>query len=153
MIIAPLHQLKIHAIKPQLLCLLINKPINKSNPTPKSETMTVQIYHNPRCSKSKQALSYLEKKGISPEIILYLETPPSQDDLRMTLLKLDLTPRDIMRTGEKLYKELELHDTSLSEDALITVLCAHPILIERPIVINGDLAKVARPANLIDEIL
>ena len=115
--------------------------------------MTVQIYHNPRCSKSKQALSYLEKKGITPEIIPYLETPPTADELRMVLLKLDLSPRDIMRTNEKLYKELELSDTSLSEEALITVMCAHPILIERPIVINGDHAKLARPADVIDEIL
>lgn len=115
--------------------------------------MTVQIYHNPRCSKSKQALSYLEKKGITPEIIPYLETPPTADELRMVLLKLDLSPRDIMRTNEKLYKELELNDPSLSEEALITVMCAHPILIERPIVINGDHAKLARPADVIDEIL
>lgn len=115
--------------------------------------MTVQIYHNPRCSKSRQALSYLEGKGITPEIILYLETPPTPDELRMTILKLNLSPRDILRTGEKLYKELELNDEALSEEALITVMCAHPILIERPIVINGDDAKLARPANLIDEIL
>ncbi len=115
--------------------------------------MTVQIYHNPRCSKSKQALSYLEKKGITPEIILYLETPPTADDLGILLLKLELSPRDIMRTGEKLYKELELNDPSLSEEALITVMCAHPILIERPIVVNGDLAKLARPANVMEEIL
>jgi arsenate reductase len=115
--------------------------------------MTITIYHNPRCSKSKQALSYLEKKGITPEIVLYLETPPTADEMRMILLKLDLPPRDIMRKNEKLYKELELGDPSLSEEALITAMCAHPSLIERPIVINGDQAKLARPADLIEEIL
>lgn len=115
--------------------------------------MTITIYHNPRCSKSKQALSYLEKKGITPEIILYLETPPTADEMRMILLKLDLPPREIMRKNEKLYKELELGDPSLSEEALITAMCAHPTLIERPIVINGDQAKLARPADLIEEIL
>lgn len=115
--------------------------------------MTFQIYHNPRCSKSRQALSFLEDNGITPEIILYLETPPTPSDLRLILLKLDLSPRDIMRTNEKLYKELELNDPALSEDALITVLCAHPILIERPIVVNGDQAKLARPADTIKEIM
>ena len=98
-------------------------------------------------------MSYLEKKGITPEIVLYLETPPTADDMRMILLKLDLPPRDIMRKNEKLYKELELGDPSLSEEALITAMCAHPSLIERPIVINDDQAKLARPADLIEEIL
>jgi len=115
--------------------------------------MTVQIIHNPRCSKSRQALSLLEKHNIEPEIILYLEDAPSVSDLREILLKLDMKPRDIMRTGEKIYKELELADEGLDDDALLTVLSGHPILIERPIVITEDKAVIGRPAENILDIL
>jgi len=115
--------------------------------------MTVQIIHNPRCSKSRQALSLLEKHNIEPEIILYLEDAPSVSDLREILLKLDMKPRDIMRTGEKIYKELELADEGLDNDALLTVLSGHPILIERPIIITEDKAVIGRPAENILDIL
>ena len=115
--------------------------------------MSVQILHNPRCSKSRQALALLEEQGISPDIILYLEASPSASELRDILKKLGLSARDIMRKGEKIYKELELADASLDEDALLTVLSAHPILIERPIVINGEKAALGRPPENILAIL
>lgn len=115
--------------------------------------MTVQIYHNPRCSKSRQALALLEKNGITPEIILYLETPPTPSDLKSILAKLNIEAKGLLRTGEKLYKELELDDTNLPEDALLTVMNAHPELIERPIVINGDKAKIGRPPTDILQII
>jgi len=114
--------------------------------------MTAQIYHNPRCSKSRQTLSLLEDNGITPEIILYLETPPTASELKTILSKLGLSARDIIRKGEKLYKELELNDESLAEDALLTAMAAHPILIERPIVINEQKAKLGRPPESVLEI-
>jgi len=115
--------------------------------------MTVQMYHNPRCSKSRQTLALLEEKGIEPEIILYLETPPTPSQLRDVVKKLGLPAHDILRTGEKLYKQLELNDKSLPEDALLTAMNAHPSLIERPIVINGDKAKIGRPPQAVLEII
>lgn len=115
--------------------------------------MSVQIIHNPRCSKSRQALALLEKHNIAAEIILYLEDAPSVSDLREILQKLNMKPRDIMRTGEKIYKELELADEGLDDDALLTVLSGHPILIERPIIIIDDKAVIGRPAEKILDIL
>ena len=114
--------------------------------------MTAQIYHNPRCSKSRQTLSLLKENGIAPEIILYLETPPTASELKTILTKLGLSARDIIRKGEKLYKELELNDESLPEDALLTAMAAHPILIERPIVVNEQKAKLGRPPESVLEI-
>lgn len=113
----------------------------------------LQIYHNPRCSKSRQTLALLQEKGHTPEVILYLETPPSAAELRSILESLGLEARDIIRKGEKLYKELALNDASLSDDALITAMAANPILIERPIVINGKRAKLGRPPEAVLEIL
>ena len=114
--------------------------------------MTAQIYHNPRCSKSRQTLSLLEENGIAPEIILYLETPPTASELKTILNKLGLSARDIIRKGEKLYKELELNDENLPEDALLTAMAAHPILIERPIVVNEQKAKLGRPPESVLDI-
>jgi len=106
--------------------------------------MTVSIYHNPRCSKSRQTLALLEEKGMSPEIILYLETPPTKTELKALVAKLGLaSPRDMMRKKEAPYKELSLADAS--DAALIDAIAAHPILLERPIVVSGDKATIGRP--------
>lgn len=113
----------------------------------------VTIYHNPRCSKSKATLKLLQNNGIEPEIIEYLETPPSQEELTDIILKMDVSARDIMRKGEAIYKELELNDESLDDDALIHAMVAHPNLIERPIVVNGDKAAIGRPPENVLEIL
>ena len=105
----------------------------------------VTIYHNPRCSKSRQTLALLEEKGIDPEIVLYLETPPDVKTLKNLLNKLGIEARDLLRKGEDAYKELNLKDTSLSDEKLINAMASHPKLIERPIVVNGDRAALGRP--------
>ncbi|ODS24738.1 arsenate reductase (glutaredoxin) [Candidatus Endobugula sertula] len=103
------------------------------------------IYHNPRCSKSRQTLALIEEKGITPNIILYLETPPDETTLKGILQKLQLSARDIMRTGESEYKDNQLKDSSLSEAELISAMVKFPKLIERPIVVKGDKAILGRP--------
>ena len=107
--------------------------------------MSVKIYHNPRCSKSRQTLALLEEKGIKPEIVEYLKTPPSAAELSDILGKLGLEPRDLMRRKEPPYKELNLADPGLSRDALIAAMVENPVLIERPIVLNKGKAALARP--------
>lgn len=115
--------------------------------------MGITIYHNPRCSKSRQTLKLLQEHGVEPEIIEYLSSPPSADELTEILLKLDAGPRDIMRKNEAVYKEYELADPSLSDDALIAAMVGQPILIERPIVVNGEKAAIGRPPSAVLDIL
>jgi arsenate reductase len=113
----------------------------------------IQILHNPRCSKSRQTLALLEEKGIEPEIIKYLDTPPSASELKTILTKLGLSARDLLRKGEDDYKKLNLKDPELSEQALIDAMVSHPKLIERPIVINNDKARVGRPPESVLDIV
>jgi len=113
----------------------------------------ITIYHNPRCSKSRETLALLEEQGITPVIVEYLKGIPSAETLRDVLTKLGLTPRQLLRTKEDDYKALNLSDTSLSDDALIEAMCAHPKLIERPIVIKGKNARIGRPPQQVLEIL
>ena len=113
----------------------------------------VSIYHNPRCSKSRQTLALLEERGIDPEIVFYLETPPSADTLAEVLGKLGISPRQLLRKGEDAYKENNLSDTSLTDQQLIDAMVSHPKLIERPIVINGDKAALGRPPEQVLDIL
>ncbi len=115
--------------------------------------MTVTILHNPRCSKSRATLALIRDQGIEPEIVEYLEAPPTADAFRALLEKLGVGPRDVLRRGEAIYKELELGDPALSDIALITAMIEHPILIERPIVVNGDKAALGRPPESVLEIL
>lgn len=115
--------------------------------------MDVTIYHNPRCSKSRQTLTLLQEHGIEPTIIEYIDQPPSADDLLEILLMLDAKPRDIIRKGEAVYKEFELADPALTDDALIAAMVGHPILIERPIVVAGVKAAIGRPPSAVLEIL
>ncbi|MFK8067685.1 MAG: arsenate reductase (glutaredoxin) [Gammaproteobacteria bacterium] len=115
--------------------------------------MSVVIYHNSRCSKSRQTLALLEEKGIEPEIIEYLKTPPDAEAVRMLVYMLDISPRDLMRKGEKVYKENNLSDESLSADDLINAMVENPILIERPIVISNGKAAIGRPPESVLEIL
>ena len=107
--------------------------------------MAIKIYHNPRCSKSRQTLQLLEDKGIEPDIVLYLENPPSKTALKKILKSLDMKARDLMRKKEAEYKENNLADENLKEDELIAAMVAHPKLIERPIVVNGEKAALGRP--------
>ena len=106
--------------------------------------MAVTIYHNPRCSKSRQTLQLLRDRGIEPEIVDYLKTPPSADEIDAVLSKLGLEPRAAMRGKEAAYREAGMADESLSRRALIDLMAAHPIVIERPIVVSGARAAPAR---------
>lgn len=115
--------------------------------------MTVTIFHNPRCTKSRATLKFLRARGVEPDIVEYLETPPSAEQFREILAKLSLGPRDVIRKGEKIYKQLELADTKLSDTALITAMVGNPILIERPIVVNGEKAALGRPPENVLDIL
>jgi arsenate reductase len=103
------------------------------------------IYHNPRCSKSRQTLQLLLDNGIEPEIVLYLDIPPKAASLKQLLAKLGISARDLLRKGEQAYKDLDLSNTGLSEAKLIAAMCAEPKLIERPIVVCGDQAVLGRP--------
>ena len=115
--------------------------------------MTTTIYHNPRCSKSRQTLELIRGKGIEPNIVLYLQDAPSAADITELLGKLGKRPRDIMRKGEAVYKELGLADASLSDADLIQAMADNPILIERPIVVNANQARLGRPPEDVLEIL
>lgn len=110
----------------------------------------VTIWHNPRCSKSRDAAALLEEKGIDAEVVKYLETPPTKEELIAVLKMLGLTARELMRTKEDIYKELDLKEVS-DEDKLIEAMVEHPKLIERPIVIKDGKAAIGRPIeNIID---
>ena len=114
--------------------------------------MSVTIYHNPRCSKSRQTLQIIEEKGITPEIVEYLKTALDADQIKNILSMLGKNPREIMRTGEAVYKELGLKDVN-DDEALIAAMAENPILIERPIVVVGDQARMGRPPENVIEIL
>lgn len=116
-------------------------------------TEPTRIFHNPRCSKSRQTLELLTERGIEPEIIRYLETPPTEQELRDILNALVLRPRDLMRTGEKEYKEQGLNNPNLSDEQLIAAMVATPKLIERPIVIANGKAVLGRPPENVLSIL
>jgi len=115
--------------------------------------MTVTIYHNPRCSKSRQALTLLRDEGVEPQIIEYLKTPPDTATLEHLLTMLGLEPRELMRKKEKEFKENDLGNPNLSRDALIAAMIAHPKLIERPIVVKDDKAALGRPPESVLDIL
>jgi arsenate reductase (glutaredoxin) len=115
--------------------------------------MSVTIYHNPRCSKSRQTLALLEERGIEPDVVLYLETPPTFATLDALLKSLGMEPRALMRKGEEAYKSLNLADSVRTRQELIEAMVAHPILIERPIVTHGDRAALGRPPEQVLQIL
>ena len=103
------------------------------------------IFHNPRCSKSRQTLQLLQERGIEPEVRLYLKAPPDQAELRSLLDKLAIDARALLRRGEAEYKAMNLADSELAEDALIDAMVGAPKLIERPIVVRGERAVLGRP--------
>ncbi len=111
------------------------------------------LYHNPRCSKSRGALELLEARGLAPNLVRYLETPPSAAELRALLAKLGIGARALLRTGEDEYKALGLADASLSDEQLIAAMVEHPKLIERPILVAGDRAVIGRPPEKVLELL
>jgi arsenate reductase len=116
--------------------------------------MTVTIYHNNRCSKSRQVLQILNDRDLNPTEIYYLETPPDFSTLEELISMLTLkSARQLMRKNENIYKELNLDDPDLDEKSLITAMIENPILIERPIVVNNGKARIGRPPENILEIL
>jgi len=113
----------------------------------------MKIYHNPRCSKSRQTLALIRDAGIDPEIVEYLDDPPTQKELDRILKMLKLEPQQLMRKGEAVFKELGLGKKSLSRAATIKLLVEHPKLIERPIVVQGKQAILGRPPENVQALL
>ena len=112
----------------------------------------ISIWHNPRCSKSRNAVTLLEEKGVDAEVVKYLDTPPSKEELVKVLKMLGIGARELMRTKEGIYKELNLKE-EMDEDKLIEAMAANPKLIERPIVIKDGKAAIGRPLENIVELL
>jgi len=112
--------------------------------------MTVTIYHNPRCSKSRQTLQLLHDNNVEPTIVEYLETPPTAAELTDILAKMDAGPRDILRKKEAREEGI---DADLDNEALINAIAAHPRALERPIVVKGNKARMGRPPESVLEIL
>lgn len=106
-------------------------------------TETIRIYYNPRCSKCRAAVALVSERGYATELVEYLLTPPGKEDLRGLLHKLGMKPFELVRTGDEAYEEYA--GRTLSDEEWLEVLVSHPILIERPIVVRGDKAVVARP--------
>ena len=114
---------------------------------------TIKIYHNPRCSKSRKTLEIIESTGAKPEIIKYLEKPPTVLEIKSVLSLLNLNPRELMRKGESEYKDNSLSDSSLSNDDLIKFMVKYPKLIERPIVLSNGKAVIGRPPESVLDII
>ena len=113
----------------------------------------IKIYHNPRCSKSRQTLALIQESGVEPQVIEYLKTPPTTDELDSLLKKLKREPQDLMRKGEGIYRELKLSERELSREEAIAIMVEHPKLIERPIVVKGRQAVLGRPPENVNELL
>ena len=112
----------------------------------------MKIYHNPRCSKSRQTLALLQENGVEPDVILYLDNIMTADELRNLLVKLGLSPMQLVRKGEAVWKE-KYKDKELSDDQIIEAMIANPKLIERPIVVKDQLAVLGRPPENIIELI
>lgn len=113
----------------------------------------MDYWHNPRCSKSREALALLKEKGVEPEVRLYLDTPPGTEELKGLITKLGLSSaREMMRTKEAIYKDLGLKDVT-DEDALIAAMADNPKLIERPILVVGDRAVIGRPPETVQDLI
>ncbi|WP_301236824.1 arsenate reductase (glutaredoxin) [Pandoraea cepalis] len=117
----------------------------------------ITVYHNPRCSKSREALALVEGSpavgGSDLQIIEYLKTPPTLADLKRLHNLLGVPVREMIRSNETEYAELGLADAAMTDDALLAVVAAHPKLLQRPIVVNGDKAVIARPPELASQVL
>jgi arsenate reductase len=115
--------------------------------------MSIEIYHNPRCSKSRQTLQLLQDRGIEPTIIAYLDTPPDANELQTVLQKLGMTADEIIRTGEEAYQAKKAEVAGMSDPEKLQWLSENPKAIQRPIVISGDEARIGRPPESVLEIL
>ena len=115
--------------------------------------MTVTVYHNPRCSKSRAAMEYLEEHGIEADVVKYMDSPPDANDIKELLSMLGMSPRELMRKHEKVFKDAGLDDPTFTDDELIEAMTQCPSLIERPIVVNNGKAVLARPPETVQDIL
>lgn len=115
--------------------------------------MSVIIYHNPRCSKSRATLEIIQNQGVEPKVVKYLENPPSETELTEILNALDMNPRQLMRRNEADYKENGFSNEDLSDTSLIQMMVQFPKVIERPIVVKGNKAKIGRPPESVLDIL
>ena len=113
----------------------------------------VVIYHNPACGTSRNVLAIIRHVGIEPEIVLYLDTPPSEEELHDLLSKMGITARDLLRTNVPPYREMGIDWESASEDAIISAMVVEPILINRPIVVSSKGVKLCRPSETVLELL
>lgn len=113
--------------------------------------MNITIYHNPKCSNSRGCLALIRAAGHEPRIVEYLVTPPSRAELAALVAKMGIAPRDLVRAKEAVYAELDLDGAS--DDALLEAMAAHPVLMNRPIVVTDKAAKLCRPAELVKELL
>jgi arsenate reductase len=111
------------------------------------------MYHNPNCSKSRETLQILEDNQMSPDIIEYLEQPPTAQELKDVIKLLGVSVRDLLRTTEPVYREAGLDDDTLTDDEIIAAICEFPVLLQRPIVISGDTAVIGRPPTRVLEII
>lgn len=114
---------------------------------------TVTIYHNPKCGTSRTVLGLIRDRGIEPEVIDYLEHPPGRKTLVELIAQMKLPVRAVLRSKEALYKELQLDDAGLSDDALVDAMLAHPILMNRPIVVTPLGTRLCRPSDAVLAIL
>jgi len=112
----------------------------------------IKIWHNPKCSKSREAMAILEENNCESEVIKYLEQTPSEDEIKETLKMLSLSARELMRTKEELYKELNLENEN-DEDKLIEAMAKNPSLIERPVLIKNNKAIIGRPTSIIGDFI
>ncbi len=112
----------------------------------------VTIWHNPRCSKSREALTILEENGCETDVVKYLETTPNKDQIETALTMLGMNPRELMRTKEEIYKELNLKEEN-DYDKLVDAMVANPKLIERPVIFKDNIAIIGRPTSIIAKFL
>jgi arsenate reductase len=115
--------------------------------------MPVTIWHNPRCATSRRVLQMIRNKGIEPHVVEYLKTPPSAKEIKAVLAKLKIGARDLLRRKEPAYRAEGLDDEKISEAAIIRVMTEHPVLIERPVVLAGRRAVLARPPERVFEVI
>lgn len=111
------------------------------------------IYHNPRCGTSRNTLGLIRNAGVEPQIIEYLKAPPTHDELRDLIKRAGLTPRQAIRAKESVYRELKLDDPTVSEDQLLDAMVAHPVLMERPLVVTAKGVRLCRPSEAVIDLL
>jgi len=117
------------------------------------DNVRLVIYHNPSCSKSRETLQILENHDLSPTIVEYLDNPPTRQELKKIIEMLGISARDLLRTTEQIYEDAKLDSRALSEDEIITAICQHPALLQRPIVVSGNRAVIGRPPTRVLDII